>query len=782
MNSFWRDVRFGWRSFLKRPAAAFAVVAILASAIATATVLGALFAAVVHDVPPITAPDEVGHVWFADETMPAGHRSASVAEFLAWQDSTQTLANLTAVAREQAILGDSDGVAVNVQFVTSEYFRLTGRSPRLGRPFTDASAHGGGLVASGFSRTVAIISDRLWRERFNSDPAIVGQSVRLDAEPREIAGVMPDDFWFPSRGVDVWLPLALDGHATVDVVGRLRPGRSWSDAQAEFNVLAQSRTLVRSLQQEGFIRLRPGLQGFVAPAIVLLLIACANVGNLLVMRLVARRREFAIRSALGATPLRLARLSFVEASMLIAVAGAAGLIFAVWAIAALRVALASAIPALAGAVRVDALVVAVAGVATLVTVLGVGPWPALSAARSDVLSALTGRTRRPIFRRFQYGAGDVLVVVQVGLAVALVLTSAFIVRMGDEIGRVSRPPSGDRAIVSQITAGKTLAAAARAGAFERLLDEARGAAGIDAAALSSTLPQLGGQQRVEVAVATPAGETKCRVKVASVTPAFFSALGLAFQRGRVAPGIVAIVSESAAARCLGGDLAGDAHVRATVDARMTEWIPVTGVVTDPFASTISGTADAAEYVWIVGAREWPASVYLLARTAAGPKGPALPIEGPTLRAVPGIATDAWSTFEARVTSDGVWFVIDVLGAVAVLSLVLAFTGVYAAMSQSCALRLVELGIRLALGADPRRLVASAVARDAPLVIAGIAVGVVGTVWVTAAVWRDLLLLNALDVRVWVGVGVVLTGAVLLATLGPALRAIRVDPIEVLRSE
>jgi ABC-type antimicrobial peptide transport system permease subunit len=130
----------------------------------------------------------------------------------------------------------------------------------------------------------------------------------------------------------------------------------------------------------------------------------------------------------------------------------------------------------------------------------------------------------------------------------------------------------------------------------------------------------------------------------------------------------------------------------------------------------------------------------------------------------------------------VWFVIDVLGLVAVLSLVLAFTGVYAAMSQSCALRLVEFGIRLALGANPRRLVASAVARDAPLVFAGIVVGLVGTVWVTASVWRDLLLINAIDARVWFGVTTVIASAALLATLGPALRAARVDPMAVLRAD
>jgi putative ABC transport system permease protein len=770
MNSFWLDVRFSWRSFLKRPAAAAAVVAILASAIATATVLGALFAAIVHDVPPIDAPDNVGHVWFVDEAMPSGHRSASVTDFLSWRDATQTLGDLTALAREQAILGDAAGVAVNVQFVTPAFFRLAGRSPRPGRPFTDADARGAG---------VAIISDRVWRERFDSDPAIVGRSIRLDAEPREIAGVMPGDFWFPSRGVDIWLPLALAGRTAVDIVGRLQSGRTWSDVQAEFDVVAQSRTLVRSLAQEGLIRLRPGLQGFVAPAILLLLIACANVGNLLVMRLIARRKEFAVRSALGAAPFRLARLSFVEASMLVAVAGASGLILATWAITALRVAVASAIPALAGAVRVDALVAAVAGFATIVTILGVAPWPALSAARADILSGLTGRMRRTLSARSQYGINDILVVVQVGLAVTLVLTSAFIVRLGDEIGHVSRPPAGDRVIVTQITAGKTLPAASRAGAFERLLDDARGEAGIESAALTTALPQLGGQQRSDVAVATPAGETICRAKVAYVTPAFFASLGLIFERGRIGSGPAAIVTESAASRCLGHDSDSDAHVRAAIDAtRMTEWIPVTGVVSDPFASRISTTADAAAYVWIVGAHDWPARVFLMARTASAQAGP----KGPALHVITGIATDAWTTFESRVWGDPGWFVVYVLGVVAALSLVLAFTGVYAAMSQSCAQRLVELGIRLALGADPRRLVTSAVARDAPLVVAGIVIGLVGTVCVTATVWHDLLLLNVLDARVWIGVSIVLAGAVLLATLGPALRAARVDPMAVLRSD
>jgi predicted permease len=750
-----------------------AVVAILASAIAVAALLGALFAVVLHDVPPIESPDRIGRVWFADDTRPAGHREASFADFLTWKEAARTLTDLTAFTIEERMFGGSDGLRVRALSVTPEYFQLTRRAPMLGRAFAAGDGDGGGPI---------IVSDRLWRARFGSDPHIVGRRVRLDVEPREIVGVMPPDFWFPARGIDVWLPLAANGQALIDVAGRLRDGRAWTDAQAEFNVLARSRTLVRSLQAEANIRLGPGFEGFVLPALAILLIACANVGNLLVMRLAGRERELAIRTALGASAAHLARLSLAETTLLATAAAGAGFVLALLGTTLLEHVVA-AIPQMAGAVKAGPLTIVATVAATAITLGGTAVFPALQAARSDVSAALTGSRRQRTSNRFHYHATDLLVVLQIALAVVLVLVGIFWLRIVREIVNTSVPPAGDRTLVARLTTRKDLQATIRADALERVVDEASGVPGVDAVALTTHLPELRGQRLSRIAVASPGGSSECRVKIAHVTPRFFDVIGVTFQSGAVRPGVSAVASVGAAKRCVAGDLAAPWSIRpADESTAKDEWRPITGVVSDPSSSKID-TADSESYVWILGARAWPADVFFL---SAGPRGLDLRprLSEAVGRASPEIVLDALGTWRERVDEAlaGTSLIVGVMSTVALLALVLAFTGVYAAMSQSCESRRVELGIRVALGAPPLQLVTTALAREAPLVAAGMVTGIVGTLWVTAMVWREMLIITALDPRVWMVVFAVLLAAAVLAALGPALRAVRVDPIDVLRAD
>ena len=622
----------------------------------------------------------------------------------------------------------------------------------------------------------------------------IGQRIRIDVTPHEIVGVMPAGFWFPSRGTDVWLPLRVGDHETVDVAGRLSPGRRWADVQSEFDVLAargttgmdrtNARALVRSLSAEAQIRIGPGVAGLVAPALAILLIACANVGNLLIMRVLGRERELAVRAALGATAGRLARLSLVETAIVGAGAGVAGALLAVWSMTGLQVAMASAIPAMAGSLRVGWLVVALAACATMVTVAGTGVLPAVSAARRDLSASLAASRGRRLSSRLRYGAGDLLVVLQVALAVVLVLVSVFQVRFIDEIVAAERLPSADRDLVAAVTTAQSLSHEARGDVLQRVLEEASAVPGIDAIALASGIPVRRGQALSDIAVSQN-GATACRAKIVFVTPRYFDALGLTFQRGGLPSGFGAVASVTAATRCLNAssDEAWQIRVKSKPPAGPA-WIRVTGVVADPFAKRTLDLGESASYIWILGAREWPAEVYLIARPAPGVDRAAPALAAAVARAPSDVAMETPATLDDRVGAAlaPTRFVVGVLGAVALLALLLAFTGVYAALSQSCEHRIVELGIRLALGANPRRLVAAAVARDAPLVAAGLVVGLVGTVWVTAIVWRDLLVVNALDPRAWMSVAGVLSAAAFLASLGPALRAVRVDPMAVLRSE
>lgn len=276
MNAFWLDVQWSCRTLLKTPAASLAIVAILGSAIAMAIVLGSLFAGLIDNLPQVDAPESIVRVWRADDGRPAGHREPTAGDFLVWKHGARTLTALTASVRRQVIVGGADGRAVTALFVTTDYFNLAGRRPRLGHAFDAGDARRG---------DVAIISDRLWRERFKGEAQVVGRTLAVDVKPREIVGVLPAGFWLPAPGVDVWLPFdASTATEIVDVVGRLKPGVAIEQAQSEFDVLAQraseraadprnNRMLLRTFRGESVATMGPRIQGLIAPALALLLIA-----------------------------------------------------------------------------------------------------------------------------------------------------------------------------------------------------------------------------------------------------------------------------------------------------------------------------------------------------------------------------------------------------------------------------------------------------------------------------------------------------------------------------
>jgi putative ABC transport system permease protein len=736
---------------------------ILAAAIAAATILVSLFVAVVSDVPPVHQPGGIARVWIADAALSGGLRDATGAQFSAWRESSRGAESLTAVSQRTVLLGSINGSSARALAVSADYFNLARRYPQLGRP----------LVPSDLDARSAIISDRLWRDRFGADVAAIGQTLLIDATAYVIIGVMPPGFWFPMRGIDVWLPLQPGATDLVEIFGRLPAGRAWPEVQAELDVIAGSRTMLRSLPDEARIKLGPGLEALVAPAVAILLIACANVANLLLIRLFDCRQELAIRAALGARPVQLARLAMAEAVGLSALAAVAGSIFAWWGTTALRLVGSDALPAVA-AVRLTSIGF-MATATVMIAMIVLAPLPALRAARIRADALAFGGRRRAMSRRSAYGVGDVLLVAQVALAVVLVTVSAFDLRLFAEALRMGRPARSDGVLVTRMIAAREVAASAREALFERVVQQLRGRADIMGVALASALPQVG-ERRAIVLAGTDSASTTCAIKIARVTQGFFDVLGLTFRAGGIGSGPAAVASEAAMARCFSSISPQNPHIR--LPEEQGSWIPITGVAADPFASRMTETSDAAAYIWVVRGREWPGSVYVLASLSAPLSGP------PTLRATAGMAFDEWTPYRQRTSTNAeqMRLIVGMLGTISCVALLIAFAGVYAAMSHSCASLLPDLGIRLALGAPPWRAAMEALVRDAPLVGAGVAVGALGTAWVTAYVWRDLLMLSVLDLRVWLGVSGLVAAAAVLASIGPALRAARVDPLVLLRAE
>jgi putative ABC transport system permease protein len=403
---------------------------------------------------------------------------------------------------------------------------------------------------------------------------------------------------------------------------------------------------------------------------------------------------------------------------------------------------------------------------------------------------MAGGFRRLLVPRFGYGVGDVLVVLQVGLAVVLVVFSAMVIRFFAEMQRVLRPAVDTSVQVAHLVTPAGLTAAVRADMYSRVLDEIARRGDVKAVAIATNFP--GGEAQASIEAASAGGSKECRMSVATVTPGYFEALGLRLERGAIpqkSRGSAIVINKHAAQSCW--SLATSEDWRARLAASPpSEWMPVSGVVADPFrrASALGIRTEEKlgerTVAWIIGAREWPPSAYLIVKPQADAPVPPASLASAVARASSSVAMGPVTTLEETYNTRfaGLTTGLTVIGAVTALALLLAFTGVYAALSQSCTLRLTELGIRLALGADPGRLAAVAIGRDLPLVAIGVVGGLVGTLWVTSITWRDLLLIAALDARVWAAVAAVLGAAALLASIGPVLRAVRVDPIEVLRAD
>lgn len=771
------DLRLALRKLRAEPAAAFAVTLILGGAIAAATVLGALFDAIVDDLPPVASADAIARLWLADETRAAGHRPASAADYRAWAEGTRTLEHLSATVSTEVMFGDANAQRINVLHVTPEYFSLVGRAPQLGRVLASADAG---------SRAV-LISDRLWRGRFDARPSVVGRALALHAQPATIVGVMPAAFWFPARGADVWMLLDPESRDEVEIAGRLRPGVTWSDVAAEFGVLAgrtavparsNARVLVRSPRQEARIRLGPGLRGLVAPAVAILLIACANIGNVLVTRGVDRRREFAIRTALGARPLDLVRTSAADAVVLVILGGGVGLLLAPWGLALLRTAIAAVNPDLADGFGGDRALVAIVGGCTAAALIGTSLWPAVAALRRDAARTLAHRAVYTRFARVRYGVGDLLLVLQVAFAVVLVLVTALLVRFASEMMAAEVPAAAGHVLSARVSVDASIDGLARKRALDRIVDAAAATPGVRAAAIATAFPaRTDSGPLSDLIVGSSSGTSTCRARVVRVSRGYFATLALEFVEGAVSHGGSAVMSTTAAEQCGGGAAAGR-QVRVDMSA---DWLPVTGIAVDPFPARVPPPGVSSALIWIVDPPGWPADVYLLADASAA----AAPRLTHALALVSGhLAVEQPATVRSRVSAlaGQAAIVVGILAAVAALALVLAFTGVYAAASRACASRLVELGVRLAMGATPRSLALLALQRDAPLVAAGIVAGTVGTMWVTAIVWRQLLVVSAADPITLLTAAAVVAAAAILAALGPARRAARVDPAILLRAE
>jgi putative ABC transport system permease protein len=810
LDTFWQDIRFGFRALLRSPATSAVALLTLALGIGANTAIFSVVNGVLLEPLPYLDPGELVVVSESNPGRGFPRFSVSPPNFDDWRRQNQVFDGMTAVSQGRFNLtGGERPEAVPGAQVTPEFFRVIGVEPALGRGFVPEEGLPGGPK-------VAVLSHGLWQRRFGSDPGIVSRQIQIDGESFTVIGVMPPGFTLPSRR-EIWMPLPWDfppemrGAHFFAVFARLKDGVSLERAETEMKTIASRlerqypesnsgwTTVVRRLQDAVVENVRPALLLLLSAVGFVLLIACANVANLLLARLAAREREIAVRTALGAGRARLVRQMVTESLVLFLVGGALGLLLGSWATRGLVALYGEGLPR-GQEVGLDSRVLLFTLLLSLGTGLLFGLAPALSATSGGLFGALkeggravAGGARGRLLR-------NLLVLGEVAVALVLLVGAGLLLQSFARLRSVDPGFRADGVLTAEVALPEAkYEAQERQIAFTReLLDRLRATPGVRSAATAFPLP-LGGNGfvltfSVQGRPEPPNGEEP-NANIRLVSPDFFQTLGIRVLQGRVftpqdnpqsIP--VIVINKTMADRTWPGE--SPLGRRITFDDTTSPdaaWMEVVGVVADIHHRELDEDAGAEVY-WPQLQNPVGGQLSILLRTEGEPTQLAGAVREVVSSIDADLPVEQVRNMEAVVAESlaGSRFQTVLLGIFAAVALILAAIGVYGVISYSVTQRTHEIGIRMALGARRVEVLGLVVRQGMALVLAGVVAGLALAlllVWWLAERLTSLIYGGrALDPLTFVAVPLVLLAVALLANWLPARRATRVDPLVALRSE
>jgi predicted permease len=799
-----QDLRYAARTLNRSRGFAAATVLITALGTGANTAVFSLTDHVLLRPLPFRDPERLVNVWEDQNFRGYGRVEPSPANYRDWKRANRCFDALEAYhTQSMNLAGRGEPLRLDGAAVTGGLFQMLGVAPVVGRSFTPGDDQPG---APG----TVLLSHAAWRALFGGDTSIVGRPVALDSAPYVVIGVMPRDFNFPTRETTFWTTTRFAEDMFEDrannflhVVGRLRPGVALDEARAEMRVVAAGLeqtypkenahvgAAVRALRDDVSQQARLMLAALVGAALCVLLIACANLANLLLARSTARRRELALRAALGAGRERLVRQLLTETLALALAGGVLGVLMAVAALPLLARLVPTSLP-IAEVPSINLRVLAVAASFTVLTAFGFGVLPCLRACRGANADDLHEGGRSGTARAGRLGFA--LIVPEVMASVVLLVAAASLLQALWRVQSVNPgfDPEGALTLRTTLPMPKYAETEARARFYDQVLSEVRRLPGVTAAGYTSFLPLVmrGGIWPVQVPGRADVQIAPESASARFVTPGYFDAMGIARRIGRDTsdadgPGapFVAIVSESFARRFwprenpLGRQFEFGSAVRT-----------VAGVVADVRVRGLE--------------RESEPQVYLPYRQVADgwfpsytPKDLVVRATGGTALLVPAVRAIVHGADPEQPVSNirQLREIVDaetaprlvqlrVLGAFAALALVLAATGIHAVLSFLVAGRRREIGVRVALGAPRHRILLMVVGETMALSAAGILIGL-AVAWSTGRLLQALL--AGVDATSPATVGVTAGTAALMSVAGsvlPALRALGVDPTTVMRAE
>ncbi|MEW6127972.1 MAG: ABC transporter permease [Acidobacteriota bacterium] len=819
MQTIWQDLRYGARMLLKKPGFTLLAVLTLSLGIGANTAIFSVVNTVLLKPLPYIDGDRLTLIWQTNPKIEffANQIPPTVADYVDWQAQNQTLETISLMGSSSVNLtGSGDPQRAGAATVTTNFFELLKVKPRLGAAFASVDEQN-------LKEKIAVISDNLWQSRFGGDESIIGEKILIDQESYTIVAVMPSGFNFPRQNempklagiyhqTDIWIPIQLTPEQKADranhfntVIGRLKDGVALEQAQADLSAIAKSLeekypnnnagfgVRIVPIREQAVSDIRLALFVLMGSVAFVLLIACANVANLLFVRAAARRKEIAIRLALGANRLRVIRQLLTESLLLSAIGGLCGGLLAPWVIELLIKLAPQNIPLIEN-VQTDSRVLIFTLTISLLTGIIFGLVPAFQSSDIKLNEALKAESKSAGGNLRHRRLRKLIVISEIALSMILLIGAGLMLKSFAKLLNVNTGFNASQVITFNpaISAKKYTTDEARLAINQQILESVKEVQGVKAVAAASNLPlsgseNMGGFYIEGKPVENPDQSTM--VDRRAVTPSYFSTIGIPLVQGRDfnefdragSPGVV-IVSEGFARRYLADEEVLGKRLKMGSANSNRPYLTIVGVVGDVKHSTITEPARPHVYYpfmqrpqlgmsFVINAdSNWQTLVPLI-REAIWKGDKDIPVD--SIKPLAQLVDESISRKR---------FQMILLGFFASLALALAGIGIYGVMASAVAQRAQEIGIRQALGAKPSDVM-KLIFRDGLFItLSGVAFGLMGALALTRLMTALVFEVKVTDPIVYFAVTLILTGVALVACLVPARRAIKVNPMIALRNE
>ena len=833
MESLWHDLRYGVRMMFKNRGFTIVAIVTLALGIGANTAIFSVVDAVLLRSLPYPEADRLVMLWSTMESQGVPTSGSALPDYREWRDQNQVMEGLGGFYYGDFNLSGENHDPERVQgaFVTPNFFPVLGVAPVMGRGFLPEEEQFG-------RHRVVLLSYGLWQRRYGADPEIIGRAINLSGEAYTVAGVMPQEMPFLDNTprVELWRPISfapgdnLDSRNNhfVNLVGRLKPGVTVEQAQAEVTAIARNMAtafpgneglggLVVRLDEQLIGDTRTGLLVLLGAVGFVLLVACVNVANLLLARAASREKELAVRTSLGASRGRLVRQLMLESVPLGLIGGGAGLLLAMWGVDAIISVLPTSLPRY-NTIGIDSHVLVFTLAVSLLTISIFGLLPAFQATKSDVRDALSDSGRSVTAGRRRSRLRGLLVASEMALALVLLIGAGLMAQSFLKLRKVDAGFSPQNVLTMRLPLPEkkypvplnlTSPPPVALNFYHQLLERVAALSGVESAGVSTVLPLGAGSGwgkffSVEGRPSPSSIDQVPLVRFALISHDYLRAMGIAVRRGRAFTEHdtadsqqVAIINETLARRFfpdedpLGRTVwAGPPESLLPPDAQTPEnrfvRRTIVGVVADVKGSSLEKAANAEVFVpYDQNKREgWNNALMLAVRTTASPQSALAAIREEVRALDPDQPLTSVATMEERLSQSlsQPRFSTLLLGLFAGVALLLAAVGIFGVMSYVVTQRTHEIGIRMALGAQRRDVLKLIVGHGMRLTLIGLAIGLAASFALTRLMSSLLFGVSATDPATFSVISLVLASVALAACYLPARRATKVDPMVALRYE